>query len=152
MWLHWFLQISNFTRQKNLWNWCWSKVNVLTCEYIDFCSAHVTTLTVIYKMYKNCAITFTLHDKLFHRVATIVVFNNALCASSINNLSLAISAAFQTYMNDSSQIERQSIREEMFWFTSRLRVGTNSKNPPQMRIKKFVKLIDWLYCNSLTHF
>ena len=76
MWLHWLLQISNFTRQKNLWNWCWSKVNVLTCEYIDFCSAHVTTLTVIYKMYKNCAITFNLHDKLFHRVATIVVFNN----------------------------------------------------------------------------
>ena len=79
MWLHWLLQISNFTRQKNLWNWCWSKVNVLTCEYIDFCLAHVTTLTVIYKMYKNCAITFNLHDKLFHRVATIVVFNNAQC-------------------------------------------------------------------------
>ena len=79
MWLHWLLQISNFTRQKNLWNWCWSKVNVLTCEYIDFCLAHVTTLTVIYKMYKNCAITFNLHDKLFHRVATIVVFNNEFC-------------------------------------------------------------------------
>ena len=79
MWLHWLLQISNFTRQKNLWNWCWSKVNVLTCEYIDFCLAHVTTLTVIYKMYKNCAITFNLHDKLFHRVATIVVFNNDQC-------------------------------------------------------------------------
>ena len=29
-------------------------------------------------MYKNCAITFNLHDKLFHRVATIVVFNNGL--------------------------------------------------------------------------
>ena len=78
MWLHWLVQISNFTRQKNLWNWCWSKVNVLTCEYIDFCLAHVTTLTVIYKMYKNCAITFNLHDKLFHRVATIVVFNNVI--------------------------------------------------------------------------
>ena len=25
----------------------------------------------------NFAITFNLHDKLFHRVATIVVFNNA---------------------------------------------------------------------------
>jgi hypothetical protein len=50
----------------------------LTCEYIDFCLANVTTLTVIYKMYKNCAITFTLHDKLFNRVATIVVFNNDL--------------------------------------------------------------------------
>jgi len=48
-------------------------------EYIDFCLAHVTTLTVIYKMYKNCAITFNLHDKLFHRVATIVVFNNGSC-------------------------------------------------------------------------
>ena len=79
MWIHWLLQISNFTRQKNLWNWCWSKVNVLTCEYIDFCLAHVTTLTEIYKMYNNCGITFNLHDKLFHRVATIVVFNNAYC-------------------------------------------------------------------------
>ena len=56
-----------------------SKVNVLTCEYIDFCLAHVTTLTVIYKMHKNCAITFNLHDKLFHRVATIVAFNNVNC-------------------------------------------------------------------------
>ena len=55
---------------------CRTKVNVVTCEYIDFCSAHVTTLTVIYKMYNNCAITFNLHDKLFHGVATIVVFNN----------------------------------------------------------------------------
>jgi len=79
MWLHWLLQISNFTRQKNLWNWCWTKVNVLTCDYIDFCLAHVTTLTVIYKIYENCAITFNLHGKLFYSVATIVVFNNVLC-------------------------------------------------------------------------
>ena len=71
--LHWLLQISNFTRQKNLWNWCWTKVNVLTCDYIDFCLAHVT---VLYKIYKNCAITFNLHEKLLHSVATIVVFNN----------------------------------------------------------------------------
>ena len=35
MWLHWLLQISNFTRQKNLWNWCWSKSMY----------SHVTTLT-----------------------------------------------------------------------------------------------------------
>ena len=54
-------------------------------------------------------------------------------------------------MNDSNQIERQSIREEMFWFTSRLRVGTNSKNPPKMRIMKMVE-IDWLYCNGLIPF
>ena len=30
-------------------------------------------------MYKDCAITFNLHEKLFHRVATIVVFNNVDC-------------------------------------------------------------------------
>ena len=35
MWLDWLLQISNFTRQKNLWNWCWSKAMY----------SHVTTLT-----------------------------------------------------------------------------------------------------------
>ena len=72
------------------------KINVLTCDYIDFyklaisqdkktCEidagqksmySHVTTLTVTYKIYKNCAITFNLHDKLLHSVATIVVFNN----------------------------------------------------------------------------
>ena len=64
---------------------CLTKVNVLTCDYIDFCLAHVTTLTVIYKMYKNCAITFNLHDKLFHRIATIVVFNNVKCANLKSN-------------------------------------------------------------------
>ena len=85
MWLHWLLQISNFTRQKNLWNWCWTKVNVLTCDYIDFCLAHVTTLTVIYKIYENCAITFNLHGKLFYSVATIVVFNNAKCWGVFGN-------------------------------------------------------------------
>ena len=58
-------------KQKNLWNWCLTKVNVLTCDYIDFyklaisqdrktCEtdagqksmySHVTTLTFVWHMW-----------------------------------------------------------------------------------------------------
>ena len=69
-------EITNETRylsekQKNLWNWCLTKVNVLTCDYIDFyklaisqdrktCEtdagqksmySHVTTLTFVWHMW-----------------------------------------------------------------------------------------------------
>ena len=58
-------------RQKNLWNWCLTKVNVFTCDYIDFyklaisqdkktCEtdagqksmySHVSTLTFVWHMW-----------------------------------------------------------------------------------------------------
>ena len=83
---------------------CLTKVNVLTCDYIDFCLAHVTTLTVIYKMYKKCAITFTLHDKLFHRVATIVVFNNALyCMETYRKKQKKVCYDFMRYRDSCSK-------------------------------------------------
>ena len=57
MWLHWLLQISNFTRQKTCETDAGQKsMYVFTCEYIDFCLAHVTTLTVIYKWILGCQV------------------------------------------------------------------------------------------------
>ena len=56
MWVHWLL--------------------LGTCDYIDR-----NIYNVIY-----CAITFNLHDKLFHSFATIVVFNNGIYLDSTEML------------------------------------------------------------------
>ena len=150
MWLHWLLQISYFTRQKNLWNWCWTKVNVLTCDYIDFCLAHVTTLTVIYKIYKNCAITFNLHEKLLHSVATIVVFNNGVCKYIVLALFWKVFIKFRHWHDEKLTFAYQWVRRTILFIA--LRTSSKVLNVDPCFSAQCLSLREYGFHAVLAHF
>ena len=86
--------------QSSMFSYMTVKVNIVTCEYIDF---HLTAGTagpwqpsiyfyILVNVLKceyvhwlnNCAIAFNLHDKLFNSFAIIVILNNGTLMTKIN--------------------------------------------------------------------